>query len=166
MKPQRNSKSEENRAAAASLLADLEEEYSGIEPSPKMDRSIIETRGKVEPKLDLKLSQSEVKVKSKLSHVEEKHKPKLSQKVEPKSQFAGKVEPEPEPKVEPILSQSEAKVEPNLSLAALVGLQRHSLLFIYESCRMAGSKISAPVGIQNLASESGTTVAADSLARF
>src|SRR5579862_2941944 len=101
MKLQRNSKSEENRAAAASLLADLDEEFSAIEPVSKTDHSILETRAKVEPNLGLKLSQSEAKVEPMRGRAKEKLKPKLSQKVEPKSQLPPKVEPQPEPKVEP-----------------------------------------------------------------
>jgi predicted transcriptional regulator len=58
------------------------------------------------------------------------------------------------------LSQSEAKVEPNYGLDALVGLQRQILFFIYESCRASGSKISGPIGIQNLAETARSTVAA------
>ena len=100
-----------------------------------------------------KLSQSEAKV-------EPKHKPKLSQEPEPKKLKRPKVEPQPEPKVEPFISQSEAKVEPNASIEALVGLQRKALFFIYESCRLSGSKISSPITIQNLSESAETTVPA------
>jgi len=111
---------------------------------------------KVEPII----SQSAAKVEAINGISEVKHKPKLSQKVEPKDSLAAKVEPQPEPQVEPIISQSAAKVEPIVALTTLVGLQRNSLLFIYESCRVAGSKISAPVSIQNIAATTETTAAA------
>ena len=71
-----------------------------------------------------------------------------------------KVEPQPEPQVEPILSQSEAKVEPNLSLTALVGLQRNVLTYIYDSCRFNGGKISGPISIQNLVDAAKSTTSA------
>jgi len=64
------------------------------------------------------------------------------------------------PQVEPKLSQSKAKVEPNYALETLVGLQRQSLFFIYESCRVSGSKISGPIGIHSLAEFIRTTLAA------
>jgi predicted transcriptional regulator len=112
---------------------------------------------KPEPKVEPILSQSEAKVEPISRETRAKLEPKLSRELKPVSL---KVEPQPEPKVEPILSQSEAKVEPKYSLDALIGLQRQALFFVYESCRISGSKISGPIGIQNLAEATRTTVAA------
>ena len=91
---------------------------------------------KVEPKL----SQSDAKVEPK---PEPHHKPKLSQS-------EAKVEPQPEPLHKPKLSQSEAKVEPIGTFESLVGLQRNTLLFIFETCLISASNISGAFEISNL----------------
>jgi predicted transcriptional regulator len=124
------------------------------------------------------LKETWAKVKPKLSQPQRKHEPNLGQseakvepkkaKVEPKkaevkpklSQSEAKVEPELRPQVEPKLSQSEAKVEPKQPLSMLIGLQRNVLLYVYESCRAEGAKISAPISIENLATALRTTVSA------
>jgi hypothetical protein len=110
------------------------------------------------------LKETWAKVEPKLSQSEAEPKPKLSQseaKVEPKSGPPNtKVEPELRPKVEPKLSQSEAKVEPKHPLSVLIGLQRNVLLYVYESCRAEGAKVSAPIGIENLSRGLETTVSA------
>lgn len=118
-------------------------------------------------KKEKKLSQSEVKLEPKLSQSEVKPEPKLSQseiKLEPKfssySKSEAKVEPQPRPQLEPKLSQSEAKVEPNDAFSSLVGLQRNALLYIFDSCRFRGSKVSGPIVIQNLATPLNSTPAA------
>jgi hypothetical protein len=115
---------------------------------------------KVEPNL----SQSEAKVEPNLGQSEaataQEVKPKLSQTSKAQFPLLEKVEPQLRPKVEPILSQSEAKVEPIPVLSAVVGLQRNVLVYIYESCRFSGGKISGPISIQNLVNASQSTSSA------
>ena len=100
-----------------------------------------------------------------------KPEPKLGQsaaKVEPEqvltavlpNQQEEKLRTEVRPQAEPKLGQSAAKVEPNQPLSALVGLQRNILFYIYASCRAEGSKISAPISIENLSNSAKTTVQA------
>ena len=69
-------------------------------------------------------------------------------------------EPQPEPLHEPIMSQSGANHEPKNEFYSLVGLQRNSLLFIFETCLENGSKISSPISASILASSLKSTVAA------
>ena len=66
----------------------------------------------------------------------------------------------PEPLHEPIMSQSGAKPEPNNELYSLVGLQRNSLLFIFENCLKNGSKTSSTISSSVLAISLESTVAA------
>ncbi len=120
------------------------------------DSQALQTDSKVEPNI----SQSEAKVEPNIGQTRLLLKPKLSQKVEPNKLKNQKLEPQPEPQLEPYLSQSEAKVEPNQSFASLVGLQRNALIFIYESCRLKGDLLSAPITIQNIADFLRTTTAA------
>jgi hypothetical protein len=106
------------------------------------------------------MSQSEAKVEplpeSKLSQSRANHEPKiyLKAKLEPK------VEPQPEPHHEPIMSQSEAKVEPKETFDSLVGIQRSALLFIFDSCLISGSRISSAIAISNLSFSLNSTVSA------
>ena len=71
-----------------------------------------------------------------------------------------KVAPKPAPQLRSKLDQSSIKVASNLSFQSLAGLQRNSLVFIYESCRILGSKISPPIQIKNLAESTKTSIAA------
>ncbi len=124
---------------------------------------------------DTKLSQSEAKVEPNISQDSSKQmkqpEPKLSQseaKVEPTHKIGDqpssgdqlKVEPQLRPHHEPKLSQSEAKVEPNDSFSSLVGLQRDTMRYVFDSCRFRGSKCSGPIVIQNLAVSLKSTSAA------
>ncbi len=95
------------------------------------------------------------------------HKPIMSQsgaKPEPKisenSVITTNHEPQPEPLHKPIMSQSGAKPEPNNEFYSLVGLQKNSLLFIFETCLKNGSKTSSPISSSNLAIGLESTVAA------
>lgn len=82
-------------------------------------------------------------------------------KVEPNiSQSKVKVEPQVQPKLSHHLSQSSAKVEPKTDFQELVGLQRNTLIHLFEMCVQAGSRITPPVAISNLAESLGTTVSA------
>ena len=69
-------------------------------------------------------------------------------------------EPQPEPLHEPIMSQSGANHEPTNEFYSLVGLQRNSLLFIFETCLESGSKTSSPISASILAISLRSTVAA------
>jgi hypothetical protein len=108
------------------------------EVAPKLDQSSIKVAPEPAPKLD----QSSTKRKVALH------------------QSSIKVASEPAPNHASKLDQSSIKVASILSFDALAGLQRNSLLFIYESCRLFGSKISQPIQIKNLAESIKTTVAA------
>ncbi len=95
------------------------------------------------------------------------HKPIMSQsgaKPEPKISenfvITTNHEPQPEPLHKPIMSQSGAKPEPNNEFYSLVGLQKNSLLFIFETCLKNGSKTSSPISSSNLAINLESTVAA------
>jgi hypothetical protein len=113
--------------------------------TPKVEPKWSQTEAKVEPEPEPKWSQTEAKVE-----------PRKSKKI----QSRAKVEPEPEPK----WSQTEAKVEPKVRLAphpsSVVGLQRKALLFLYESCRFLGSRITPPFAIQNIADGCKTSISA------
>ncbi len=108
------------------------------EVAPKLDQSGTKVASKVAPKLDQSGTNGTPGV----------------------TQSSIKVAPEPAPNHAPKLDQSGTKVAPNVSLETLAGLQRNSLIFIYESCRIFGSKISPPIQIKNLAESIKTTVAA------
>jgi hypothetical protein len=68
--------------------------------------------------------------------------------------------PQPEPLHAPIMSQSGANHEPSIEFYSLVGLQRNSLLFIFETCLKNGSKTSSPISSSILAISLKSTVAA------
>ena len=115
----------------------------------KVEPNLGQSRAKVRPKRESKLSQSEAKVgpfDGKLGHPSTKQLPK--------------VEPQLRPHHEPKLSQSEAKVGPESVFSSLVGLQRDALRYVFESCRFRGSKISGPIVVQNLAVSLKSTPAA------
>lgn len=132
---------------------------SPIQPRPeelasdKPENSLVKEEGKklgqseakVEPKLDSNLSQSEAKVEPKIKTTNESE---------------AKHRPQPKPRPKPKLGQSEAKVEPNDTFSSLVGLQRNTLFYIFDSCRFRGSKTSGPIIIQNLAEPLNSTPAA------
>lgn len=128
--------------------------------SDLVQEKLSQTRAKVEPNSSQIEAKVEPKLESKLSQQTQQLEPSEAPalKVEPK------VEPQLKPKRKPVLSQTRAKVEPkpeaNGGLQSLVGLQRQMLLFIYETCRGLGSKVSPPISIQNAATVTETTVAA------
>ena len=124
----------------------LPESSFGSERSEfKVEPNRSQSEVKVEPIPESKWSQSEAKVES--------FKPT-------KKQSRAEVEPEPEPKVESKWSQTEAKVESIAHSSSVVGLQKKTLTYLYESCRFSGSKISPPFAIQNIAAACGTSVSA------
>ena len=159
--------SQASRSISAEPLTSPEEARSGIETVLKesLQTTFLEhKKSSTEKEVEPKLSQSEDKglkeVGPKLSQSRAKLKPEI--KVEPRVRV--KVEPQPEPLLKPKLSQTKVKVEPKSTflggIESLVGLQRNTLLFIYDSCRNQGSRVSPPITVQNAAAAVESTLAA------
>jgi len=105
-----------------------------------------QTRAKVEPNR----SQSRAKVRTKVE-------PKWSQSKTPKVGTEAKLEPQPEPHLEPKWSQTEAKVEPEVVFEELTGLQKNTLGFLFLRCKFQGSKNTGPIAITNVANDLKST---------
>ena len=85
---------------------------------------------------------------------------KAASKVALENQTSTKLAPEPAPQLASNLYQTSTKVASKVALEALSGLQRNALIFIYESCRISGNKISPPIMIRNLSVAIRTSIAA------
>jgi len=155
---ERSSKSEENKAAAASLLADLEKECP-IEVAELL-RSQIGAR--TQPKVGTKWEQTGNKVGAKLSKIQEQSGSKLGTKWEhgfSRSDLSGnKVGTQPGTQVGTKWEQTGNKVGANRDVSTLVGLQRRILVCFYESCLRARAHHTERLPIEKIAQTSGTSV--------
>lgn len=113
-----------------------------------------------EAKVELKWSQSGVKAEPNKSQSEVKVEPLKRALYESGVKVETKLEPQVESKWSQCEVKVETKVEPIAHSSSIVGLQRKALVFLYDSCRFSGSKISPPFAIQNIADACATSISA------
>ncbi len=175
MKPRHNSNSDKNRLAAASLLADLEEEYS---ESPRLNvsssrpvqahpaESINEQSGidadSNEKKLETNRGQSgdkgQSKSRTKWRQTEDKVETVCLQTRDTFLETEDKVETQPRTLSETKWRQTEDKVETNPTFSSLVGLQRKIVVFLFEMTSAARSSSTGPVTLEHLSYSCETSV--------
>ena len=144
MKPRRNTKSEENRAAAASLLAELEDE-----------ESVLRTEAIVAKKLGSNWVQSESKLGSEVSsnQVQTGFKPG-SELPSENRKVGSEVGSEPSSN----LVQTGFELGSEFHFHRLSPLQQKVLIFFAQQCQLERSKITPPIKCTQLAKSLGASV--------
>ncbi len=154
--PSNHSQKREVEGTTASIQMQVEEGHQKITPS-SASQKVASNLDQSSTKEASNLDQTGNKLASNLDQISIRKKTGLG-----KSSI--KVRPKLAPQLISKLNQTGIKVASKASLETIVGLQRSALFFIYESCRISGSKISPPIAITNLAVAVKTTVAAARIA--
>jgi hypothetical protein len=112
---------------------------------PAREENAAITRGQSEDKVETNRRQSRDKVETNRRQTGDNYLPV-------KTLTGDKVETQPETQLETNWRQTGDKLETKTSISSLVGLQRNTLLYCYDSCKKTRSKRTEPLVLSNISS--------------
>jgi len=160
MKSRRNNTSEENRAAAASLLADLEEEYSTTPASVSTTAEPSKQVSAVKVGTNQEQSGNKPGTSSEIKWEQSGNKPgtKWEQNKTGSAKSGNKVGAQPGTEVGTNWEPTGNKVGTNRDVSTVIGLQRRVLDFFYRSCLNARTHHTERLPVERIAHSCQTTV--------